>query len=283
METNELKFLLKLLGCLNYRSSLSSSSFKSLKDKGKICRDLAERGLLDFDREIATINILPAGRALLKMEKEQLPLTANELKILENLDKTSGKIPPSKITVKSIKSAERDTILQSLQQRGLIEIETQIKKQKAEVWLTQRGIEYLRDDYIPKKGNNPVISLELLNNYLHFLRKSLPGQTNIVSAQQQVLSVNAPTSQPSDAEILQMIKDLDRELGTENYLPIFHLREKLQLALSREQLDQALYRIQKNDKIELSSLQEAIAYTAEQIDCGISQDVGGPLFFIAVN
>jgi hypothetical protein len=278
MDTNELKFLLKLLGCPNYRSSLSAKTFDSFKkDKGKICRDLGDRGLIDFSREMASVKILPTGRALLKTAKDQLPLTPDELKVLESLSKASGKITPSKIAVKSVKSAERDSILERFHERGLIEVETTIKRQKAEVWLTERGEEHLLEDYIPKKGTNPVISLELLTNYLRFLRKSLhkPPIPPVPDA--------TSTSQPSDEEILQLIWDLDRELGTENYLPIFHLREKLQPPLSREQLDQALYRLQRNDQIELSSLQEAIAYTPEQIDAGIPQDVGGSLFFLTVN
>ncbi|MFH7029886.1 MAG: transcription factor RcaD, partial [Heteroscytonema crispum UTEX LB 1556] len=151
----------------------------------------------------------------------------------------SGKIPPSKIT--SPKAAERDAILKTLSDRGLIEAEMKIKKAKAEVWLTERGIEYLRDEYSPKGAAL------------------------------------------SDEEILQTIRMLDRELGTDNYLPIFHLRQKLQPPLSRDELDRLLYRLQGNDQIELSSLQEANAYTPEQVDAGITQNIGGSLFFISVN
>jgi hypothetical protein len=278
---------LKLLGCPNYRSSLSASSFKSFKGKEKLCRDLGDRGLVDFSREIATVKILSPGRELLKTDKDQLPLTPNELKVLEKIGKASGKISPSKIEVKSIKSQERDAILQRFHERGWIEAETKIKRQKAEVWLTEQGLEHLRDDFIPKKGTNPVISWELLTNYLRFLRKSLHAQINESSSQAQPqtpsASLAASKSKYSDEEILQAIVDLDHELGTDNYLPIFHLREKLQPPLSREQLDQTLYRLQRNDKIELSSLVEAIHYTPEQINAGIPQDVGGPLFFIVVN
>jgi hypothetical protein len=287
MDTNELKFLLKLLGCPNYRSSLSASGFKDFKGKDKICRDLSDRGLVDFSREIASVKILSPGRALLKTDIAQSPLTPNELKVLENIGKASGKISPSKIVVKSLKSQERDAILQGFHERGLIEAETKIKRQKAEVWLTQLGQEYLRKEYIPQKGANPVISLDLLTNYLRFLRKSFHEQRNgsltQVQPQKPAVLPTTPKNKPSDEEILQIIVDLDRELGTENYLPIFHLREKLQPPLSRAELDEALYRLQRNDKIELSSLQEAIAYTPEQIDAGISQDIGGPLFFITVN
>lgn len=287
METIELKFVLKLLGCPNYRSSLSASGFKAFKGKDKICRDLGERGLVDYSREVASVKILPAGRALLKTDKNQLPLTPDELKVLESLGKASGKITPSKIAVKSLKSVERDAILQRFQERGLIEVETTIKRQKAEVWLTARGQEYLQEDYNPTKGNQPVISLELLTNYLRFLRKYLHEQKTESSTQAQPQAVPAsdatPKSKPSDEEILQIIQHLDRELGTENYLPMFHLREKLQPPLSRDELDQALYRLQRNDKIELSSLVDPTPYTSKQIDTGIPQDVGGSLFFIAVN
>ncbi|MGK7874370.1 MAG: transcription factor RcaD [Xenococcaceae cyanobacterium] len=266
MKTDELKFLLKLLGCPDYRSSLTARGFKDFKGKDRICRDLCDRGIVDFTREIATIKMLPPGSALLDIDKEQLPLTANELKVLEKIGKVSGNITPSKIRVKSIKSAERDAILQSFDERGFIEVILKIKRQKAEVWITQEGLEYLRDEFIPKKGTNPVISLDLLTNYLRFLRKSPP-----------------PPPPPTEEEILQLIRDLDKDLGTDNYLPIFHLREKLKSRLSREKLDEALYSLQKQDKIDLSSLVEAIHYTSKEIDAGIPQDVGGPLFFLIVN
>ena len=90
------------------------------------------------------------------------------------------------------------------------------------------------------------------------------------------------TSPPSDEEIVQIIRNLDRKMGTNNYLPIFHLREELQPPFSKEELDQALYRLEQQDKIELSSLQEVRGYTSEQINTGIIQDIGGPLFFIIV-
>ncbi len=275
MDTKELKFLLKLLGCPNYRSSLSASGFKSITGREKLCRDLSDRNLVDFSCEIASVKILPPGRALLKTKNDQLPLTPNELKVLEGIGKASGKITPSKITVKSVKSVERDAILQRFHERGLIEAETKIKRQKAEVWLTERGQEYLRDEYNPK--GTATISLDLLNNYLRFLRKSQRVQPDGVSP---VLAVTM--SQPSDEEILQIIQNLDQELNTGNYLPIFYLRQKLEPPLSREDLEEALYRLEGNDQIELSALVEASRYSKEQINAGIKQRTGSPLFFIKV-
>lgn len=280
METKELKFFLKLLGCADYRSAVSASSLKSITGKDKLCRDLSDRGFVDFSREIATVKILPAGRALLKLDTEQLPLIPNELKVLESIGKASGNLIPSKITVKSVKSVERDDILQRFQARGLIEVETKIKKQKAEVWITDRGIEYLHDEYNPKGAG--TISLDLLSNYLRFFRKSMQVKEEIYENPVEILPTESPIGNLSDQEVLQTIRKLDQELGTDNYLPIFHLRQKLQPPLEREDLDQALYRLQKNDQIELRTLVHAQDYSKEQVNAGISQRSGSPLFFIKV-
>lgn len=122
--------------------------------------------------------------------------------------------------------------------------------------------------------------MELLGNYIRFLRKNVIP-TDPSGAKPVVDKIT--DRKITDEEILQTIKNLDRELGTENYLPIFHLREKLQPPLLRDEVDQALYRLQKSDKIDFSSLQEVTAYTPEQIDAGIPQNIGGQLFFIMVN
>jgi len=282
METKELKFILKLLGCPNYRTGLSSSTFDSFKsEKNKICRDLGELEYVDYSREIATVKILPPGQALLKLDSAQLPIDDKELKVLEKIGKSSGKIAPSEIKVSSLKSDERDAILKTLSERGLIAIEIKMKRVKAEVWLTERGIEVLRDEYNPEGKAN--IDFNLLGNYVRFLRKNLRVKSEQVSTPDHVESYSDITSNISDEEILETIKKLDRELGTENYLPIFHLRQKLQPPLLRDDLDQALYRLQKSDKIDFSTLQEVSAYTPEQIDAGIPQNIGGQLFFLIVN
>jgi predicted transcriptional regulator len=279
METKELKFILKLLGCPNYRTGLSSSIFDSFKsEKNKICRDLGELEYVDYSREIATVKILPPGQALLKLDSAQLPIDDKELKVLEKIGKSSGKIAPSEIKVSSLKSDERDAILKTLSERGLIAIEIKMKRLKAEVWLTERGIEVLRDEYNPEGKAN--IDFNLLGNYVRFLRKNLRFKSEQVSTPDHVESYSDITSNISDEEILETIKKLDRELGTENYLPIFHLRQKLQPPLLRDDLDQALYRLQKSDKIELRGLIHAEEYTPDQVNAGISQRSGSPLFFI---
>ncbi|MFM6813188.1 MAG: transcription factor RcaD, partial [Dolichospermum sp.] len=258
MDTNQLKFLLMLLGCDNYRTGFSSNIFKRFKsEKNKICRDLGELEYVDYSREVATVKILPAGQALLKLDSTQLPIDNQELKVLEKISKSSGKIAPSEIKVSGLKSDERDVILKTLSERGLIAAEIKIKRVNAEVWLTERGIEVLRDEYNPEGKAN--IDFNLLGNYVQFLRKNLRVKSEQVSilGSDNIESHSDITSNISDEEILETIKKLDRELGTENYLPIFHLRQKLQPPLLRDDLDQALYRLQKSDKIDFSTLQES--------------------------
>ncbi|MBF2063517.1 MAG: transcription factor RcaD [Calothrix sp. C42_A2020_038] len=278
MDTNELKFLLKLLGCSDYRSSYGASVFNSFKGKDKICHSLGQQEIIDYTREIATVKILPAGQGLLKLDTKEIPITEKERRVLEKISK-SGKISPGKIT--SPKASERNEILKTLTERGLIESEEKIKK-TGEIWLTKRGTEYLRDDYVPKGTAN--ISLDLLNNYLRFMRKTLRSYSEAVSSPITPVepSVKKATN-ITDEEILETIRKLDRELGNDNYLPIFHLRQKLQPPLTRDELDKALYRLQASDQIELSTLQEASIYTPEQVDAGIAQNIGGSLFFISVN
>lgn len=277
--TDELKFLLTLLGCPAYRSPLSA--FSRFKTKNKLCQDLLDRGWIDCTREIASVKLLPAGKALLKLDPSQLPIDAAALKALEKIAQASGPVQPSQVLKGT--AAARQALLQALGDRGLIETNLQIKKTKPEVWLTDKGLEYLRDDYQPQ--GLATINLKLLGNYIQFLRKSLPGlsiSANEVSAPPVAQEMQPSPNAYSDADILQIIQTLDRELGTKNYLPIFHLRQRLKSHLSRNELDQALYRLERQNQIELSSLQEASAYPAEQIKDGIPQNIGGPLFFIIV-
>ena len=172
-------------------------------------------------------------------------------------------ISPSKTKVNPAQT--RQELIEKLIAQGLIAAETKIK----EVWLTDRGKEYLAQEYDPSGGGNLYLSKKMLADYLHFLR--------------QYLATDKMTKKPKDSQILQAIITLDREYNTDNYLPLFHLRNQLQPPLSRNELDQALYRLQASDKIDLSTLAEVRFYTPEEINAGIPQAVGGSLFYITVN
>lgn len=306
MEVTELKMLLKLLGFEDYRApvkKIAPNKKTMAVTRDRICRALAARDLVDLTEKVDQLTIAPPGRSLLEQDTAKLPITAEELKVLRA--SARGPIAPERTR---IPSANREAVIQNLIDRGFIRA---VKKTIKEVRLSRRGLEFLRDEYSPS-GFQPSYSGLMVGNYVRFLRESLPGKEDIQDipaestreadavpgpssegtpglaiAAEKTSGISAPKGKPkgkpSDDEILQGIRDLDRELGTENYLPIFHLRQKLQPPLSRDELDSALYRLEENDQIELSSLQEAIHYTSEQIDAGIAQEIGGPLFFIVAN
>ena len=285
MEVKELKFLLKLVGRENYQGKigeLKPNKETKISETEKICRTLCDRELVACSETITKIKIHSAGKALLKVDADNLPITADELKILKAC--ATKVINPSDTRVTP--AEKRQELIASLVERGLI---TATATKIEQVWLTDRGKEALAEEYSAK--GSTTISLNLLNNYLRFLRKyfkshsalpSLTSNGNQPQVKAEQLS-NHNGRKPKDREILQTIIDLDNELGTNNYLPIFHLRNKLQPPLSRKELDDALYRLQRQDKLELSSLVEAVHYSKEQIEAGIPQDVGGSLFFLMVN
>lgn len=289
----ELKFLLKLLGFPNYRASITDKKLKPNEktkppERDRICRSLIERGIIAYSEEIKRFTIDAPGKNLLSQDKDGLPFTEKHFLILEACRKKTI----ADVDIKRLSAKERQDILQDLKTKGLIKVqEAQVK----EVWLTDLGCKYLRNQH--SLTGTSTVSLNLLQNYVNFLRQAFrdgsnPGFTDRldidadisehISADTHTTASNSlpKSSKPGDEKILAVIQDLNDQLGTENYLPIFHLRQKLQPPLSRDELDQALYRLQRQDKIDMSSLVEAIHYTSEQIQAGIPQDTGSPLFFI---
>lgn len=248
---DELKFLLKLQECRNYRAYLTNACFNSFRAKDKLCQSLAKDGLVDFSREIVAVKLSAAGQALLKVSADSLPISDSELKILKKIA-TAKKISPTQLRTGTLSAAERDLILQTFLNRGLIMAETRLKRQKAEVWLTPQGQTCLA---------------ELLNQF----------QTLRESGAEITLSYK-----PTDTEVLATIQTLDHEVGSNNYLPIFYLRQKFQPPLSRDELDEILYRLQRNDQIELRAIVHTQDYTSDQLSAAIQMRSSSPLFFIKV-
>lgn len=289
MEVRELRFLLKLVALPAYKgkiSELKPTSRTKIADAEKICRQLRDRSLVNCQEQVTLFKLSAVGKALLQLQVENLPLTVTELKILQAC--SHKEITPSQVKITPART--RDKLIDSCIERGLITVvATKIKQ----VWLTDRGKNYLLSEYMPQ-GHNSVLSLDLLNNYLGLLRenntlvitKKLSSTNNLPKISPQKITVSPNSKQTlsiSDEQVLQTIEDLDRSLNTGNYLPIFYLREKLQSFLAREELDMVLYRLQRQDKLELSSIVESSKYTSEQLQAGIPQNVGGCLFFLIVN
>ncbi|NEP41942.1 MAG: hypothetical protein F6K35_22985 [Okeania sp. SIO2H7] len=276
MDVKELKFLLKLLGCENYSAAIAdvkpTPSMKA-SQRDSICRRLQELGFVGMREEVTKINIATAGKSLLaNLEAlEELPIAPEELQVLKA--SANGTITQGKT---GLPAESRQAVIQGLVERGLLKV---VEKKIKEVWLSDRGREYLCLEY-NSQSNAKEITLKMLSDYLELLRQYHK------SSQSESPPSEFTSTSPSkldEGEILNLIRELDEELGTDNYLPIYHLRQKLQPPLLRKEVDLALYRLAAKDKIELSSLQEVRAYTPEQVEAGIPQDIGGRLFFIIVN
>ncbi|NET59842.1 MAG: hypothetical protein F6K47_27945 [Symploca sp. SIO2E6] len=284
MVPKELKFLLKLLGFPNYRAPLTKiqpTPNMKATERNSLCRRLCHQGFVASTMVITKFKIAPPGKSLLKLDPAGLLLKEDSLQVLQACAK--GTISPQGT---GIPRDKRQTIIQDLSQKGLIKV---VEHRITEIWLTEQGQQYLLENY---EGNSTSehIHLKMLTDYLRLLRR-FQGVTReqvqpaITEPQELVVTEKllvAAGSKPTDAEILQLIQDLDNKLGTNNYLPIFHLRQQLQPQLSTEELDHALYRLQKQEQIELSALVHTQNYTPEQINAGINQRVGSKLFFIQV-
>jgi hypothetical protein len=262
MEASELKILLDLLGHPpTYRVALSQlASGGKPSDRDRAIRQLCDRGFLAWSETILRFKTAPPGKALLKLKHtEALPIGDCELELLRQAQTTS--VTPGQV---KLKEGDRHDILQSLLQRGLIQAETKVK----ELWITPDGLDYLRHTYLPEGDANLVLSPSLLSHYLRFLR--------------QGASIVTPSAALTDEDLIATIRELDQKVGSGNYLPLFHLRRQIEPLGSRDKLDQALYRLQRQDRLLLSSVQDVSGYTPDELQAGIPQDIGGVLFFISL-
>ncbi|NER25181.1 MAG: hypothetical protein F6J96_31695 [Symploca sp. SIO1C2] len=283
MVPKELKFLLKLLGFPNYRAPLTkiqpTPKMKAM-ERNSLCRRLCNQGFVASAVVVTKLKIAPPGKSLLKLDPTGSLVKEEELQVLQACAKRT--ISPQKT---GIPSDKQQIVIHDLSQRGLIKI---VDHRITDIWLTDQGQQYLLENY-ECNSTSEHIHLKMLTDYLRLLRR-FQGvareqvQSATIESQEPVGTEKLAVSEskPTDAAILQLIQDLDNKLGTNNYLPIFHLREQLQPRLSREELDQTLYRLQQQEQIELSALVHTQNYTPEQINAGISQRVGSKLFFIQV-
>lgn len=270
--TSELKVLLQLLASPHHRSPLDRLRpipKITPADRQRLCQKLAKRGWISTQEAITQVSLAPPGRILLGLDTTSLPVTPDELTVLracqgksQRLDQLPLPLSPCQVQV----------LVQGLIDRGLLKA---TKTEMSEVWLTAEGLHFLRDHCQPK-GTALQFSGDLLGSYVAFLRQ------NLTAAPIEAGSPSPVLQKPSLEAVLETIRDLDRELNTGNYLPLFHLRAKLQPPFSRDELDQALYGLQRSDLIELGSVQEVSLYTPQQLQAGIPQNIGGSLLFVSV-
>jgi predicted transcriptional regulator len=285
LKTVELKFLLKLLGCEGYRgkiSALTPNSATKAAERDRICEVLGANGTVAYDSQVGSFKLAPAGRTLLSLDTTSLPVTPDELKVLQACQKQKGLMTPGKLS--NLPTAVRQDLIRRLAERGMLVITKEVMK---EVWLTAQGKQFLLHEFEPSGSYASAASATMLGNYVRFLRQNLGGgSAPLPDSQPSMLLPSAmpvgSQTKPDSQVVLQQIKQLDQLLGSDNYLPICYLREKLQPPLTRDELDNYLYELQRNDQIELSSLHDQGDYSDRQMSAGISQNNGGALFFISV-
>lgn len=169
LTTLELKFLLSLLGFPHYRApiaQLSPLAKVSLTGRDRLCQQLAQKGLVDYERISTRFGLTATGRTVLNLDTSVLPITPDEKYVLMSCRDRS--ITPQQIHPR-VPPDQRQSLIASLAAQGLLRV---TKRQLGEVWLTTAGQQYLRDDCSPQ-GNSPVISWTLMSHYLQFMRQSL--------------------------------------------------------------------------------------------------------------
>ena len=274
LEAAELTLLLKLLGCKGYRSdamSLAPSRKTSVAQHARICLSLSEKGLIEYEQEIARFAIAPPGRTLLTLDGKNMLLTPDEYKVLKAC---KGSMTPENLS--KIPESSRQRFIRSLAERGLVKV---TKQAITQVWLTAAGKAFLLHEYVPE-GERAIASATLLGNYVRFLRAGLvgPPSKDVIATSMQ----SPPDSlKPDRQALVKHIKQLDQALKTDNRLPIFHLRERLQPPLSPTELNDMLEALDRNCRLKLSPLMEPEKYTEAQVAAGIHKEDGKCLFFIS--
>lgn len=284
LKTIELKFLLKLLGCEDYRGKmkdLNPNSGTKAPERDRICIALGSIDIVEYDSQIARFSLAPPGTTLLGLDTTSLPVTPDELKVLQACQKAEGYATPGKIS--GVPADAHQELIRSLTERGLLKIN---KEDIKEAWLTDKGKRFLLHEYEPTGSYPSAASATMLGNYVRFLRENLGQSGSLPTAQPNMQSNDVmpvgSSVKPDSQAVLQQIKQLDQLMGSDNYLPIYHLREKLQPPLTREELDSLLYELQRADLIELSSLHDQGDYSDHQMNAGIPQENRCYLFFISV-
>lgn len=269
MEIQHIKILLKLLGQDNYQGKIGDvkpNTKTNIKQTQKLCYELYNNKLIHLKEKNVTIKINNNGQQVLNNRENRNKLEINILKKCKNRE-----IRISKINI--IPASKRDLLIEKLVKENLINI---TNKKIIHVELTEKGKQYLAEEYLAEGLGNISLTKPLLNNYLTFIRHYFMGKN-----QEQIITPELKEKITPD-DILKTIIRLDRTLNTDNYLPIFHLRNEYKSLLSRDELDSMIFELQKENKISLSRLVDASQYTDEEYDAGIPQSIGYPIFYLIV-
>ena len=150
LKAAELKFLMKLWGCKDYRGDISLLSPTAKTPAAKrdspaerrchrISKTLTDKGLVDYDTQIFRFALTPPCRMLLSLQTTSLPVTPDELNLLRGckgsmtLEKLGNRVPPG----------SGQQLVRGLVSRKLLKI---TKYAITEVRLTKKGQHLLRKE-----------------------------------------------------------------------------------------------------------------------------------------
>ena len=141
LETIELKFLLKLLESEGHRGhilTLKPNRKTSAAKCDRICKSLAEKGLVDYDSEIFRFTLSAPGRMLLSLQTTSLPVTPDELRLLRTC---KGSMTPAKLG-SCVPENMKLPLIKKLVDRKFLKV---VKCSITEVRLIETGLMFLKN------------------------------------------------------------------------------------------------------------------------------------------
>ncbi len=281
LETVEIKFILKLLGFAGYRAKISDRKLKpnsggadgtKMPEMRRIARDLAKAGYLETIEPITKVEATPAGLAA--VQAESIPLPSEELAILKKCKKNKNKAVGRQDSTFKALGDQAESRLRRLAEQGLVKLTTELE----EIALTTEGRRFLAHDFVPK-SSSATITLALFANFTHFLHSQTDQISTPTSKPATESDVSLPTISDADG-LLAVIEDLRLKAGEDELIPLYKIRGKVEPPLKREETDQFLYRLCREERIELIPIQNRGHHSDAEMAAAIAQDTGGPLFYV---
>lgn len=169
MEIQHIKILLKLLGKDNYQGKIGDvkpNTKTNIEQTQKLCYELYNNKLIHLKEKNVTIKINNNGQQVLNNRENRNKLEINILKKCKNRE-----IRISKINI--IPASKRDLLIEKLVKENLINI---TNKKIIHVELTDKGKQYLAEEYLAEGLGHINLTKAVFNNYLNFIRDYFIGK-----------------------------------------------------------------------------------------------------------
>jgi len=281
MDIIELKIILEILSSKKQECSLSELQ-KAVggKDKIKLTNLYLDKAYSEnliqkvhteksFKKSMISFTLKSEDYANLKEVSPQEYLFLNILKEENSLDIESffKKLPLKNFKTIKIK---REVLEKCLEKNLCLLSLSQEHEKLMNFKLTEKAIQKIYQEPLENKAR-ATLKCKSLITLMNLWQKRIKENTPLKNE----------LALPTLEEIFEIIQDIEKRHQTKNYTPLYLLREELSY-LERKTQDELIFKLIDQDKIYLSSLQDVSSYSKEQINSGIPQIIGGPLFFICI-